>query len=45
MEEYYKWRIEQLEATVAKQEEIIRMLVNESAEKTGEIMGIKALPQ
>lgn len=45
MEEYYKWRIEQLEATIAKQEEIIKMLVNEKAEKTGKIMGIKALPQ
>lgn len=28
MEEYYKWRIEQLEATVAKQEEIINTLIN-----------------
>lgn len=27
MEEYYKWRIEQLEATVAKQEEIINQLI------------------
>lgn len=25
MEEYYKWQIEQLKATVAKQDEIIRM--------------------
>ena len=33
MEEYYKWRIEQLEATVAKQEEIINQLTNNKALK------------
>ena len=33
MEEYYKWRIEQLEATIAKQEEIINQLVNDKALK------------
>lgn len=32
MEEYYKWRIEQLEATVTKQEEIIRTLAGEKYE-------------
>lgn len=31
MEEYYKWRIEQLEATVAKQEEVINQLINDKA--------------
>ncbi len=31
MEEYYKWRIEQLEATIAKQEEIINQLINDKA--------------
>ena len=29
MEEYYKWQIEQLRATVAKQEQIINQLVND----------------
>jgi uncharacterized coiled-coil protein SlyX len=33
MEEYYKWRIEQLEATVAKQEQIINQLINNKALK------------
>lgn len=32
MEEYYKWQIEQLKATVAKQEEIINMLVGKKLE-------------
>ena len=31
MEEYYKWRIQQLEATVAKQEEIINQLIADRA--------------
>jgi hypothetical protein len=29
MEEYYKWQIEQLKATVAQQERIINQLVND----------------
>ena len=29
MEEYYKWQIEQLKATIAKQEQIINQLVND----------------
>lgn len=33
MEEYYKWRIEQLEATIAKQEEIINQLINDKTLK------------
>ncbi len=33
MNEYYKWRIEQLEATIAKQEEIINQLINDKALK------------
>lgn len=33
MEEYYKWRIEQLEAAVAKQEQIINQLINDKALK------------
>lgn len=40
MNEYYKWRIEQLEATVAKQEEIINQLVNDKALKYTQEEGI-----
>lgn len=29
MEEYYKWQIEQLKATIAQQERIINQLVND----------------
>ena len=29
MEEYYKWHIEQLKATIAQQERIINQLVND----------------
>ena len=36
MEEYYKWRIEQLEATVAKQEEIINQLIGDKLKYTTE---------
>lgn len=36
MEEYYKWRIEQLEATVAKQEQIINQLINDKLKYTQE---------
>ena len=32
MEEYYKWQIEQLKTTVAKQDEIIRTLAGEKYE-------------
>ena len=31
MEEYYKWQIEQLKATVAQQEQIINQLINDKA--------------
>lgn len=44
MNEYYKWRIEQLEATVAKQEEIINQLVNDKALKYTQEEGIIPLP-
>lgn len=33
MEEYYKWQIEQLRATIAKQEEIINQLINDKSKK------------
>ncbi len=33
MEEYYKWQIEQLRATVAQQERIINELLNKKAEE------------
>ena len=31
MEDYYKWQIEQLKATVAQQEQIINQLINDKA--------------
>lgn len=40
MEEYYKWRIEQLEATVAKQEEVINQLINDKALRYTQDKGI-----
>lgn len=40
MNEYYKWRIEQLEATVAKQEEIINQLINNKTLKYTQEEGI-----
>ena len=37
MEEYYKWQIEQLKATVAKQEEIINTLIGKKLENLTEV--------
>ena len=37
MEEYYKWQIEQLKATIAKQEEIINTLVGKKLESLTEV--------
>lgn len=34
MEEYYKWQIEQLKATIAQQERIINQLVNDKLKVT-----------
>lgn len=34
MEEYYKWQIEQLKATVAKQDEIIRQYAERELART-----------
>ena len=31
MEDFYKWQIEQLKATVAQQEQIINQLINDKA--------------
>lgn len=43
MEEYYKWRIEQLEATVAQQERIINQLINDKALRYTQEKGFEPL--